>query len=115
MAWRESSRIYLQRGHVAAAVSMLIRAAVKDPIGALSLDVARIVLGGILARLGMRDRLKDLLTRMLSSNPSHTLKRGQPFLDIDPQRHMVSPRTRWSSKRIKRLGGMRIARILSLT
>jgi len=114
VAWRESSRIYLQRGHVSAALSVLLKAAIKDPVGALSPDVARIVLGGTLARFGVRDRLKNLLTRMQCAKRVHTSIRGQPFLDVDPQRHMAPPKMRWAPKRIKRIGGMRIARIQSL-
>jgi glycosyltransferase involved in cell wall biosynthesis len=104
---RECSRIYLQEGATLSAFALLLRAAAKDPLGAFSPDVARIVLGGILARFGLKEIVKTVLR---AGRPSMKATRGQNYFEADPREPVDGRATRWRSNRLHYVASLEMAR-----
>jgi hypothetical protein len=106
---RECCRVYLQEGRFPAAMTLLLRAAAKDPLGALGPEVGRILVGSTLTRLGLRERFTAFLARWQKTSASH-LVRGQTYLEADPGKFFGRRATRWGSKRLHQVGRLRTAR-----
>jgi glycosyltransferase involved in cell wall biosynthesis len=112
---RECSRVYLQEGRFPAALTLLLNAALKDPLGALSPDVGRILVGGVLTRLGLRERFGALLARWQDPYAAANSVRKRTYLEADPRRFTGRPATRWGSQRVHDVSGFRTARLEPLT
>jgi len=112
---RECSRVYLQGGHYAAALTLLMKAAAKDPLGALGPDVGRILVGGVLTRLGLREPFGALLAQWQDASAAANSVKNDAFLEADPTRFTGRPATRWGSQRVHNVSGFRTARLEPLT
>ena len=108
---RECSRVYLQRGHYAAALTLLMKAAAKDPLGALGPDMGRILVGGVLTRFGLREHFGALLAPWRDSSAAANSVKNQAFLEAEPTRFTGRPATRWGSQRVHDVSGFRTARL----
>jgi glycosyltransferase involved in cell wall biosynthesis len=104
---RECSRIYLEKGATLSAFSLLLRAAAQDPLGAISSDVARIVLGGMLARLGLKEMLR---TALIDRQPATKAARGQHYFAADPREPVNGRAIRRQSHRFHYAAGLEMAR-----
>jgi len=92
-----------------------LNAALKDPLGALSPDVGRILVGGVLTRLGLRERFGALLARWQDPYAAANSVGKHTYLEADPTRFTGRPATRWGSQRVHDVSGFRTARLEPLT
>jgi glycosyltransferase involved in cell wall biosynthesis len=101
---RECSRIYLERGSLLLGVKLTMTAALKDPLGALSRDARRILLGGILRRLG----LKGTVRAFQQAQAGFRGRRPSSFLVADPTKSYRAS-TGLAPRRLYHVGGLRTA------
>jgi hypothetical protein len=104
---RECSRVYLERGRFLTGLKLTITAAFKDPLGALSRDAQRILLSGILGRLGLKDSVRTL--RQALAETDYRRRRECRFVAADPTKSYRRS-TGLAPRRLDRVGGLRTAR-----
>jgi Glycosyl transferase family 2 len=109
IAARESSRMHLLQGRFPAGLALLLRAAMNDPLGAISPDVARIIAGSALTAFGIRDSIKASLARWRRA-PAPEATRGRNYFWADPRMRTGRNAMRWGTKRLDYVGNLRIAR-----